>query len=108
MQIPQLPKKKWSREARTQLLKLTKGEIIGLLDNDENWERADNSQGTIPFRNPNMPSPHNYLTIHYHPKETFRHWSLLEKFLQQICWTEDSLLDSKVIKIKGRKRKKPR
>ncbi len=98
MPIPLLPKKQWSLSAKQQLKNLTKAEIIKLLEKDARWEKQQCKGGSaIPFRNPNLPPPLNYVAIHFHSKQTCG-WDLLEKLLAQICWTEQYLKSKKIIK----------
>lgn len=92
------PEKKWSKQAKDQLLAKTKKDYIRLLKKDSRWEHVSTSGAVQAFRNPSLPKPQDYLTIHYHPKERFNNWSLLKQLLEQICWTENSLKKQKTIK----------
>jgi len=92
--------KKWSQQARAQLLARTKKDYIQLLDKDPEWEQVNSRGATYGYRNPNRPPQHQYVTIHYHPKERYNHWSLLAEMLETICWTEESLKKRKVLKKK--------
>lgn len=97
--IPPLPKKKWTKIAWDQIRAFSKGKIIRLLNNDPRWIEVDASGSQRTFRNHHNPKPHDYVSIHFHTKkETFRNPNLLKTLLNQICWTEISLRQDKIIK----------
>ena len=94
-----MAKKKWSLSAKQQLKNKTKEEFIKLLDRDPRWERVPSKGGSaMIFCNKGHDYPDDYVSIHYHPKVTFRDWGLLTMLLDTICWTEDYLKKEKVIK----------
>lgn len=89
--------KTWSHQAIQQLRNKTKAEWIANLDRDRRWERAVQSGGSsIVFQRVDDKS--RTVSIHNHPKETFRSTTLVKALLELICWTEDSLKEDKIIR----------
>jgi hypothetical protein len=96
---PQLPQKKWSRKVWTQLRNITKKKIRSLLDKDSRWTRVEGRHGAeIAYHNSDLPHPFDKLTIHPHSGARYENEFLLKQLLNQICWTEDTLREWKVIK----------
>ena len=91
------PKKKWTAAERDQLASLTKQKIVKLLAKDPRWEQLHIKGARYVFRNSEIPSPYDFLTIHYH-KERFRNRGLLLHLIDHICWTNELLVEWKVLK----------
>jgi len=92
------PKKKWSKGAWDQLRNITKKKILNLLDKDPRWTLVPSRGATITYHNPALPIPFDKVAIHPHSGKGYRRQSLLRDLLDQICWTEESLREMKVIK----------
>lgn len=90
--------KKWSHRALGQLKNKTKAEWISHLDRDERWERAAQQTGGSPIVFQRVDDKSKTVSIHNHPKETYRSLDLVKDLLEKICWTEDVLLGDKFLK----------
>ena len=84
------PKKKWTKQARAQLKKIKKKDLIALLKRDNRWKFAGTSGARYTFYNPALQPPWDYVAVHYH-NEQFDNLSLLLRMIDQICWSD--LLD---------------
>lgn len=89
--------KTWSHRSIQQLRNKTKAEWIANLDRDRRWERAVQRGGSsVVFQRVDDKS--RTVSIHYHPKETYRSTDLVKALLELICWTEESLKEGKFIR----------
>jgi len=96
MEFP-FPKKKWAPQEKQQFKKLTKIDLINLLDKDKRWELKSIKGARYTYHNPAIKSHFAYLVIHYH-REGFKNIGLLLALLDQWCCTRDNLKQWKVIK----------
>ena len=96
MELP-FPKKKWTNQERQQLKRLTKIDLISLLDKDDRWEFRGVKGARYTYYNPGIRPPNEYLTIHYH-REGFRNIGLLLHILDHWCCTREDLKRWKVFK----------
>jgi len=91
------PRKQWTKQEKQQFKKLTKIDLISLLDKDKNWESRGAKGNRYVFYNSQYKPPHDHLTIHYH-REGFKNIGLLLHLLDHWCCTRDDLKRWKVIK----------
>ena len=97
MDLP-FPKKVWTNPERQQFRKLTKIDLINLLDKDDRWEFKGVKGAKYTYYNPQInPARYRYLTIHYH-REGFKNIGLLLDILDHWCCTKEDLKRWKVIK----------
>ena len=94
MQRTPFPEKKWSKEAFSQIKKLTKKDYLRYLRKDPNWTEVDG----ITFFNDSLPEPYKFVTIHYHKsKDVYESTRFIKNMLNQICWTEKILKEWRAI-----------
>lgn len=89
--------KTWSHQAIQQLRNKTKTEWIANLDRDGRWMRAAQRGGSaVVFQR--VEDKSRTVSIHNHPKETYRSTDLVKALLELICWTEETLKSDKFIR----------
>jgi len=98
VQLP-FPKKQWTKQEKQQFKKLTKIDLISLLDKDSHWQPVGVKGNKYIYHNPQIKPPNDYLTIHYH-REGFKNIGLLLHLLDHWCCTREDLKRWKVIKGK--------
>jgi len=96
MELP-FPKKKWTYQEQQQFKKLTKIDLINLLNKDNRWEFTGVKGNQYTYHNPTIKPPYDYLTIHYH-REQYKNIKLLLFIFDQWCCTRDDLKRWKIIK----------
>lgn len=94
-----------SRDAWNQLKNKTIQDIQRALERD-GWDKETRTGATIGYRHPTRPSPHNRVVLHVHPKAT-KGPKLLKGLLGAIGWTEDDLHRLKLIRLPGKKARRP-
>jgi predicted RNA binding protein YcfA (HicA-like mRNA interferase family) len=84
---------KYSQQTWNQLKNLTADEIISALEKT-GWVQDQSSGAILIYYHPNNGSR---VTIHYHPRKTYRQ-GLLKGLLEDINWTEEEMRKIKLIK----------
>lgn len=97
MNIP-FPRKQWGRQAWLQIRKLTKIQLISLLDKDSRWEKWGAKGAKYIYHTSRYKPPYDCLTIHYHRGERFNNETQLRRLLDHWCCTEDDFIHWKIVK----------
>ena len=92
----------YPRHVWDQLRNKTIQDIAKALEKD-GWVREDSRGATIPYRHPERPPDCNRVVLHMHPKAT-KSPKIMKGLLQRIRWSEDNLVDLKLIKRPSKKR----
>jgi len=84
----------WSPNAWAQIKNITRDELIAALERD-GWVRDEGRGAVLVYYSANLK---RRVTVHYHPKQTYRSPSLLKNLIADIGWSEDDLRRLKLIK----------
>ena len=84
----------WAPNVWAQIKNITCDELVSALERD-GWERDTVRGGVYVYRNA---AKNKRVTVHYHPKKTYRSPNLLKGIINEIGWNEADLRRLKLIK----------
>ena len=84
----------WAPNVWSQIKNVTCDELISALEKDD-WKRDTTSGAVLVYYNAIR---QRRVTVHYHPRKTYRSPKLLKGLIADIGWSEDDLRRLKLIK----------